>query len=524
MSDADVSFVVLGVLVALFLWNRLPVELVALGGTLALYAAGVLDLDQALGGFGDPTVIFIAALFVVSEGLDASGVTTWAGQAMTGWAGLHPVRLPALTLALVAVTSALITVNGAVAALLPVAVVTAVRLGRPPSQFLMPVAFVASAGSLLALTGTPVNVLVSEASHDAGAGSFGYFSFALAGVPLVLGTIAISVLLGPRLLPRRSARTMAVDPARFARTLIEEYRLEDHDDDGAQLFTRERGVAEVVVPPRSPLIGEPIFPGMLTDAGDLMVLAIQRGGRAAPETETRIAAGDTLLLGGPWSALDERVDEADLLAVDPPHLVRRQTVALGRGAKTALAILVAMVAALAGGVLEPAVATLLAAGAMVLCRIVPIDRAYRAISWTTVVLIAAMIPVSTAIRTSGGADQIADAIIDVVGSGGPHVLLIVLFVVTAVFGQLISNTATALIVIPVAVAAAADLDVSPRPVLMSVAVAAAASFLTPIATPANMMVLGPGGYRFGDYWRLGLPILVLFFAVAVGLVPLIWTF
>jgi di/tricarboxylate transporter len=199
-------------------------------------------------------------------------------------------------------------------------------------------------------------------------------------------------------------------------------------------------------------------------------------------------------------------------------------VPLGRGAKSALAILVPMVAVLATGLLEPVVATLLAAGALVLLGIVPVERAYRAISWTTVILIAGMIPVSTAIRTSGGADQLADVLLDVVGSAGPHVLLIVLFAVTAVFGQLISNTATALIVIPVAVAAAADLDVSPRPVLMSVAVAAAASFLTPIATPANMMVMGPGGYRFGDYWRFGLPMLALFFAVAVGLVPLIWAF
>ena len=141
MSDADISYVVLGVLVALFLWNRLPVEIVALGGALALYAAGVLDLSQAFAGFSDPTVIFIAALFVVSEGLDATGVTTWAGQALTDWAGNRRERLFGATLLLVALVSALITPNGAVAALLPVAVVTAVRLAAPPSHVLMPVAF-----------------------------------------------------------------------------------------------------------------------------------------------------------------------------------------------------------------------------------------------------------------------------------------------------------------------------------------------------------------------------------------------
>ena len=119
---------------------------------------------------------------------------------------------------------------------------------------------------------------------------------------------------------------------------------------------------------------------------------------------------------------------------------------------------------------------------------------------------------------------IADVLVDAVGDAGPTVLLIALFVVTVAFGQLISNTATALVMIPVAVSAANQLDISARPVLMSVCVAASASFLTPVATPANMMVMGPGGYRFGDYWKLGLPLILVFFAVAVGLVPLIWQF
>jgi di/tricarboxylate transporter len=114
--------------------------------------------------------------------------------------------------------------------------------------------------------------------------------------------------------------------------------------------------------------------------------------------------------------------------------------------------------------------------------------------------------------------------VNIVGGAGPHVLLIGLFVLTAVFGQLISNTATALIMIPIAVSASTDLGISTRPVLMSVCVAAAASFLTPIATPANMIVMGPGGYRFADYWKLGLCLLVLFFVVAVFLVPVFWSF
>jgi len=111
-----------------------------------------------------------------------------------------------------------------------------------------------------------------------------------------------------------------------------------------------------------------------------------------------------------------------------------------------------------------------------------------------------------------------------VGDSGSYALLAGLFLLTAVLGQLISNTATALIVIPIAVSSAIELDVSPRPVLMAVNVAAAAALLTPVATPANLMVMEPGGYRFGDYWKLGLPLLGWFFVVSVVLVPVIWSF
>lgn len=231
-----------------------------------------------------------------------------------------------------------------------------------------------------------------------------------------------------------------------------------------------------------------------------------------------------LLLQGDWDALDENLEDPEVLVIDRPDLVRRQAVPLGPGAKRAIGVLAGMVILLASGAVPAFVASLLAAGAMIVLGVLTVEQAYRAVSWTTVVLIGAMFAVSLAINHSGAAEKIANGLVETVGAAGPHALLVGLFVLTAVFGQLISNTATALIVIPIAVSAAADLGVSVRPVLMSVAVAAAASFLTPIATPANMMVMGPGGYRFADYWKLGSCILVLFFVVAVFLVPVFWAF
>ena len=131
--------------------------------------------------------------------------------------------------------------------------------------------------------------------------------------------------------------------------------------------------------------------------------------------------------------------------------------------------------------------------------------------------------VATGVRNDAAAD-LADELVALVSDAGPHALLLALFLLSAALGQLISNMATALIVIPIAISAAADMDVSAKPVLMTVAVSAAAAFLTPVATPANLMVMGPGGYRFGDYWKLGLPLLALFGVVAVLLVPVIWSF
>jgi di/tricarboxylate transporter len=520
MSDATITYLILGAAVVVFVWDRLPVSVVAIGVALALWATGVLGLDQSLSGFGDPTVIFIASLFVVSEGLDATGVTAWLGQQLIARAGESRARLLVLLMGLVAVVTALINVNGSVAALMPVVVVMAVRLRRSPSQLLLPLAFGAHAGSLLALTGTPVNVIVSEAAHDAGVGAFGFFTFALVGLPLVVATIAIVVVLGERLLPDRQPRAMPADFGAHARTLVEHYGLDAQPD---TLMTRRSGVAEVVIPPRSQLIGEPAFAGMVTDSGDLLVLAVQREDRTV-EGETALQAGDRLLLQGSWSALDVNLEDPEVLVVDAPQAVRRQAVPLGSGAKRAIAVLAMMVVLLTTGAVPAAVAGLLAAGALVVLGVVGIEHAYRSISWTTVILVAAMIPLSTAMIQTGAAEHLAHWLVDVVGDAGPRVLLLALVVVTVVLGQLISNTATALIMIPIAVSAAHELDVSAKPVLMAIAVAAAASFLTPVATPANLMVMGAGGYRFSDYWKLGLPLLAVFVAAAVLLVPVIWAF
>jgi di/tricarboxylate transporter len=384
----------------------------------------------------------------------------------------------------------------------------------------MPLAFGAHAGALLALTGSPVNVLVSDAASDAGVGRFGFFEFALAGIPLLVGTVAITVLIGERVLPHRNAKSMPPDFSALAEVLAADYDLDDDDP----LFSRHHGAAEFVVAPRSGLVGQAVFPGMITESGDLVIVAVQRGGESLGPGEIVLAAGDAVLVRGTWEALATHLPDDDVLVVDEPDRVRRQVVPLGLGAKEAVGVLAAMVVLLATGAVPPAVAALLAAGALILLHVVSIDEAFRSISWTTVVLVGGMIPLSLAMQETGAAEKLATGLTDLVGDSSSYALLAGLFVLTAVLGQLISNTATALIVIPIAVSSAIELGVSPRPVLMAVNVAAAAALLTPVATPANLMVMEPGGYRFGDYWKLGLPLLGWFFVVSVVLVPVIWSF
>ena len=602
MSASAITFAIIAAVVVLFVGTSVPVVVVSLLTPLALYVTGVLTAQQAIAGLGDPVVVFIASLFVVAAGLETTGVTAWASQFVMTHAGSSRTRLLVLLSLAVALLTALITPNGAVAALLPVVMVTAVRLKKAPSQLLMPFVFASHAGSLLALTGSPVNVLAAEAAAGAGAKPFSYFEFAIAGIPLLLGTIAINVLLGRRLLPHRGGQYIPADLSRHARTLSERYRLADglfqlrvrsgsplvgvkhatldlekypdlayvavlaghtggpsarpeimaddvilvrgsaeaaaslaanarlafrSADDSTSpdmLFNRVSGLAEVMIPPRSNLIGTKVFPGMITESGDLVILGVHRRGVDGEPGETVLGVGDTVLLQGTWKALDEHLADPNVLVVDSPEVVRRQAVPMGTEAYTAIAILVLMVVALATGAIPSAMVTLIAATVVVLLGLVSVDQAYRAINWTTVIQIGAMIPLSTAMTDTGAARQLADVVVRLVGDAGPHALFAGFFVLAALLGQLISNTATAIIIIPIALAAATDMNISPRSMLMSVAVASAAALLTPIATPVNLIVMGPGGYRFTDYTKFGLPVLVWFFLIAVFYVPLFWRF
>ncbi len=603
MNDITITLLILLGAIVLFVWNRLPVATVALLVALALWATGILTMQEIFEGFGSPTIVLIASLFVVAEALDAAGLTTWAGQLLVRHAGGSRVRLIVFTMLISALLSALITPNGAVAALFPMCVVLAVRLGMSPAQLLMPLAFAAHAGSILVLTGSAVNVLILEAALSAGQRNLGFFEFALVGVPLLAGTILVVVLFGERLLPHRLPRTFSRDLSRLPRELLDQYiendalvrltvspesrfvglsagRVNEGDafptlhivgvlnergtplrdeeigsgavlvlrgprsdiarfardnhlgtpadpdapSDTLGLLSHDYGVAEVIVAPRSSYIGEVVFPGMVTDSGKLVILAVLRHGEDQGAQNITLQAGDALLLQGRWDALDQHTRDPNVVLVDSPEAIRRQAAPLGPRVIPAVLIMAGMVILLTFNLVPAAIACLMAAIAMVLAGVVTSAQAQRSMNWTTLILVAAMIPLSTAITNTGAAELLANGIIGAVGGGSPYLLLLGIFLITAVLGQLISNTATALILIPIGLSVAADMHVSPLAVLMSINVASAAALLTPIATPGNLMVMEPGGYKFGDYWKLGLPVMLVYLVVAVFVVPIWWPF
>lgn len=602
MSSIAIVFTIIAVMVAALATNVAPAAVVTLSVALALYATGILDSATALSGFGEPTVLFVAALFVVSASLDHTGVTAWASQFMVRKAGQSRRRLLVMTMLLTGALAAMIGVSGAVAAMLPVATLVAVRLGRKPSQLLMPLAFSAHAGSTLVLTGTIVAVLISNRLGELGEPGFSYFELSPVGLLLMAGTVVIAAVFGKRLLPERSGRLLPEDLSRHSGTLAQQYNLFEeifqlevlpnsvpaglrrswidlpkeaglqligvHDAEGnelrrivlapgdrllvhgtldavtafaatqklllrgeeaasairAALFNSTAGLAEAVLPPRSALIGQVVFPGMITPNGEMVILAVQRAGANLRERQTTLAVGDTLLLQGNWQALDDLMHDPDVLVVDNPDTVRRQTIAMGVGAKRALAVLAMMVALLATGALPSVVVVLLAAISLVLLRVMTADQAFRSINWSAIVTIAALMPLSIAMYQTGAAALLSDVLVWMVGGAGPFALLAGLFFMAALLSQLMSGSATALVIIPIAVLASAEVGVSPRTALITVWVATAAAFLTPIASSANMMVQGPAGYRFTDYARLGLPLTLWFFLVATLVVPLLFPF
>lgn len=628
----ELTFVILGITVILFILNRWPADLVALAAVLALFIAGIIDLEQALSGFASQTVIMIAALFIVGEGLSRTGVTEWIGQQMLALAGNRLILLLVVIMAGTALLSAFISNTGTVATLLPAVTGAAWRVGSVPSKFLMPLAFAANSGGLLTLTGTPPNIIVNEVLAEAGGEPFGYFEFALIGLPLLVAAIGYMLVIGRRLLPSRRADERPPDLAESMGELAEEYvlqgniyrlrvrngsrligqtleqaglgrdysvsvlRLDNAEGNGfdsagikrggrqlvregiekfqvdlhesvpgpgtaigvndvllvkgtpkaiqsvmlhlnvavqpaasgqeqltADLISHEIGLAEVVIAPRSAYRRRTVSQSHFAEKYQVQVLSLRRGDQTVDLKNEKLAVGDALLVRGRWLDIELLKNERrNFVVVGSPEEMVRQVVELSPQAVVSVVALVGMIVLMVTGLVPAVIAALLAAVFMILGGCLTMPQAYRTISWSSVILIAAMIPVSVALQVTGGADYVANGLVNTLGAAGPIALMAGVFLVTTALSQVISNSVTTILMAPIVVQVGMDMGLSVRPLLMIVAVSASTAFLTPIGTTTNLMVTTPGDYSFKDFMRVGLPLVILFLILSLLIVPLIW--
>jgi di/tricarboxylate transporter len=306
-----------------------------------------------------------------------------------------------------------------------------------------------------------------------------------------------------------------------AQQLLELPRLDDRQRSEA---LQEVGAAEVMLAPESKLVGKTLGELEFRSRYHVTVLAIRR--RGEPLTKNLVSQsldfGDTLLVGGDWASLGRLWDDRENFVVLTLPAEYHERLPARQRAPFAVGVLVAMIVVMAFELLPNAATALLAALAMVAGGCVGLDAIYRIISWKTVVLIAGMLPLATALTKTGATVLMAKGLVAALGSLGPVAMLAFVFLVTALVGLFISNSATALLIAPVAIEAAQTLRVSPQAFAMTVAIACCAAYVTPVSSPVNMLVMEPGGYAFGDYVRVGLPLLLLTMLVTVALVAVIY--
>ena len=288
----------------------------------------------------------------------------------------------------------------------------------------------------------------------------------------------------------------------------------------------EIGMAEILLPPTSRLIGQTAISARFRTHYDLSVIGLKHGNRPVPGCviDKPLQAGDTLLTIGPWRAIHRLAGERrDLLLLDLPAESATAVPARHRGPRAA-AVLVLVVALMVWRVVPNVQAALFGCLLLGLFRCIDMAGAYRAIHWQSLILIVGMLPFSLALQRTGGVEIAARTLLDTFDGGSPRLLLALIYLATATLSLFISNTATAVLMAPVALAVADGVGASPHPFAMTVALAASAAFVTPVSSPVNMLVAGPGNYRFGDFVRIGLPFAAITMIACVLLVPVVLPF
>ena len=578
--DQALAFGLVGATITCFVWGRLPYDLVALAALAVGVMIGIIPAEKAFEGFSDDVVIIIAAALVVSAGIARSGVVEAVMRPITPRLRTTAIQVPVLvggTLLLSMVTKNV----GALAIFMPVALQLARRTKTSPSSLLMPMAFASLIGGIVTLVGTSPNILVSKVRMDTLGKPFGMFSF----TPVGLGIAAIGFVfltVGWRLLPRGRQAASAMDAAfnledytaearvspgclAVGRTVAELERMAEGDVQ-VGLIIRERyrrylptpgstlreedllllrgepealerlvnrarlalaggnsgnaAVVEGVITADSPLLGGTLAHAQLEERFAMGVLAVSRSGQRIAQRlgSVRLRAGDVIVIRSASPRLPDIMGELHVLPL------AERTITLGRSQRSLVPIGVLAVAMLcvAVGILPVSIAFFAAAVVLLLLRVMTMHEAYATVEWHVLILLGALIPISHAVRDTGGTNLIAGWMEHAV-QGFPGIgALAVVLVLTMAITPFLHNAPTVLIMGPIAVSLAVKLGLNADSFLMAVALGAGCDFLTPIGHQCNTLVMGPGGYRFGDYAKLGAPLSILVILAGVPLIAFFW--
>lgn len=586
------QFLALGILLGalvLFASNRLRHDMVAMFTLMAVVLSGLIDPAEAFTGFGHPAVITVAAVLMLSAGLNNSGVVDLISSRLDRFANRPILHLGAMC-TVVAIASAFMNNVGALALMLPVALSATRRFQRPPAMVLMPLAFSAILGGMVTLIGTPPNIIVASFRKSADLGHFSMFDFTPVGLAVATVGVLFITTVGWRLIPKerrnRPANSQLFEIRDYIvemrisetsplvgddlRTLRQRYgtaleaigverdrlglppttllRLEAGDiiilradpslldklstDFGLEIVRgskphrlddydwQEVTLLEAVVTPNSELVGRGIPVVRQRLGGEAIVIAVARQGQTLRKRlrEVRLHAGDILLLQGEKETLHGNLTHLGLLPLAPRGLDLRSR----NRVSLALLIFGIAIAITALGWMSTSITFALAAMVYVMTRILPLNEMYEHIDWSVVVLLGAMFPLGMALEQSGTTQVIAESIIGISGDMPIWAILTIILVITMWTSDIINNAATALIMAPIALGIAQQLGVSSDPFLMVVAIGASCAFNTPIGHQCNTLVLEPGGYRFTDYWRMGMPLDFLIVIITIPLVQIVW--
>lgn len=580
--DALLTLLLIAGAVALFVSERLPADVVALLVLASVLVLGLVTPAEALSGFSSEATITVAAMFVLSAGLQATGALRALGRLIARVH--HPLLLTLLVMLLVGGLSAFVNNTAAVAVFLPLVLTATTANKLPSSQLLIPMSYAAQMGGVCTLIGTSTNLLVNSLAKDLGHPGFGLFAFTRLGLIMMAAGFVYILVVQRWLLPKHR-------PA----DLTETYELGKY-------------ITELRVLPGSPLIGRSVAEARLGEKYGVFVLELLRGDEKVWEPRAeRLQAGDVMIARGDWSQLALLTDKARLevnpefhiasdqfedqnqvmteVMIAPGSRLLGQTLvssdfhrhynatvlalhrrgeilreklrevrfsvgdvlllvapgsemaALRRSGNLvvlsereqagwsvrrgllAIAIMIVSVAVAALGWLPIVASAILGCIALVATRCLRNDEAYEAIDWRVIMLLAGVIPLGIAMQKSGLAQFMADHLLAVVGAYGPLAVLAAVYLLTAVLTEMMSNNATAVLITPIAFSTAQAMHLSPTPFLIAVLFAASTSFATPIGYQTNTMVYNAGGYRFTDFVKIGVPLNLLFWALSMVFIP-----